>query len=247
MATTVDHLSVNHRLRVIQPFTDANGTRFDTGFEGVISRLDIDWATREIVMEVDGNGDRAHMRFALSATDGPRNGRMREYFEVGDLDAAVRPRRAGDPPPADARELRPVAIPELVGEVLITDPAREEEALTRVWALAARRRFDEARDQLIEVNGWPDASGERSRSLAGPIGAAAVTHAWDDDETVYRWLRDWSINLWYQWGAGATSGGDGAARAVHIRRAEGEWAQLEGRRRDWRERRAHTSREDEKT
>lgn len=239
MATTVDHLSLHHRVRVIRPFTDAMGTRFDAGFEGVITRLELDWATLDIVMEVDREGDGAQMRFRSGATDGPGNGRMRDYFEVGELVAPGRARRADEPPAADAPAPPPVEIPELVGAELITDPAREEEALTRVWALAARRRFDEARDQLIELNRWPDPSGERARTIAGPIAAAAVAHAWDDDETVYRWLRDWSVNLWYQWGSGATSGGDGAARAVDIREAEAEWAQLEGRRRAWRAGRAH--------
>ena len=35
----------------------------------------------------------------------------------------------------------------------------------------------------------------------------------------YDWLRDQAIRYWYQWGADATSGGEGSARLLDIRPA----------------------------
>lgn len=238
MATTVDHLAQNRRIRVIRPFADADGKRFENGYAGVIVALDLDRKSFDILMEVEReDGGRDSMRFRLAEREGPGNGRMREYFEVGEALPSPRRRQPDEPPDprADAAQ-NAASLPPLTSDETITDPSREEEAITRVWALAARHRFDEARDQLLVINRWPDAGGERSRSLAAPIGAAALAHAWDDDESVYRWLKDWSINLWYQWGSGATSGGDGAARAVEIRAAEALWARLEERRRSWKTR-----------
>lgn len=238
MATTVDHLAQNHRIRVIRPFTDADGRRFETGYAGIIATLDFDWKTLDILMEVarEGGG-RDSMRFRLSDKDGPGNRRMREYFEVGDAVPTPRRRQPDEPPDDLETGSSPILLPPLTSDVVIDDPSREEEAIARVRALAARHRFPEAREQLVVLNGWLDAGGERSRYLAGPIAAAALAHAWDDDESVYLWLKDWSINLWYQWGSGATSGGDGAARAVEIRAAEASWARLEERRAAYRSKR----------
>lgn len=66
-----------------------------------------------------------------------------------------------------------------------------------------------------------------SHAAAGALCSLAASHAFDSDPTVYRWLRDRGIGLWYAWGSGATSGGDGAARAVEIRVAEAKLAALE--------------------
>jgi hypothetical protein len=66
--------------------------------------------------------------------------------------------------------------------------------------------------------------------LAEFLGRVAAAHVDDQDPAVYEWARDRSINLWYQWGSGATSGGDGTYRVRYLREAEERFAELDRRR-----------------
>lgn len=84
MACTIDHLRVDHRVTVIRDFSDLVGVKVRAGETGVLRGLGADLARMEIWIELERDGVRDRLRFALRATDGPRNGRMKEYFEMGD-------------------------------------------------------------------------------------------------------------------------------------------------------------------
>lgn len=105
MGTTIDHLESHFRYTVIRGFTDAKGVRVPFEATGVIRKIDlnrpqmteiyIDW-------ERDGPGDTKtpeRLTFLLAAKDGPGNGRMKQYFEKGEL---VMPPREPKPSKPDA-------------------------------------------------------------------------------------------------------------------------------------------------
>lgn len=84
MATTIDHLRVDHRVTVLRDFTDATGITMRAGETGVICGLSWNQLQMEIHIVIERASGTADLVFPLSAKDGPRNGRMREYFEVGE-------------------------------------------------------------------------------------------------------------------------------------------------------------------
>lgn len=84
MATTIDHLRVDHRLTVLRDFVDAKGTMMGAGESGVLTRIDWDQIRREIVLEIKTDSGNVKLVFELSAKTGPGNGRMRDYFEMGE-------------------------------------------------------------------------------------------------------------------------------------------------------------------
>lgn len=212
MGCVIDHLSADHLVRVTSGFHDARGRIHEAGERGVIRRIYLDYVAGEIVIEWErsGAGDaREAMHFRLDAGEGPRNGAMKEYFEVIEFSPPPRLPRAAPKPPEP--------LPE-------GDPSSA--TVANVWALAARGRFEEARGQLLAIRG----DQADPRSLAEELGAAAEAHAFDADSAVYDWLKEWSINLWYQWGSGATSGGEGTERRGVMDEAERRFEELERQR-----------------
>ncbi|HEX2099067.1 MAG TPA: hypothetical protein VHF69_00305, partial [Candidatus Synoicihabitans sp.] len=177
--------------------------------------MSMNWPKQEIVIEWERDGAPEQLRFALLAKAGPRNGHMREYFEVGG-----RQPRPEDTPAGRLERHVPPQPP--LAEEPITDPTRGDEALARVWALASRRRFAEARTQLQQLLSGPDPYGGVLEGVAEGMVRLARAHELDADPTVYDWLRTQAISLWYAWGSQATSGGEGACRAVKIRAAEAQ-------------------------
>ena len=224
MGCVIDHLQTDHRVRVLQDFTDARGTRYVADETAILRAQDLDWAKQEIVLEWEREGRREKLHFALAAKDGPGNGRMRAYFALED--------RVASPRAASAKRATGQApeVPAL-SEELVRDAERYADALTRVWALAARRRFREAQEQVRAILATPDPYGGTLERLAGDLVNLAVAHAQDDEDVVYQWLRERSIDLWYAWGSQATSGGEGAYRAQYIRAAEERLAQCDAGRR----------------
>lgn len=84
MALTIDHLRVDHRVTVIQDFTDTNGVTLRTGETGILRRMEWDQLRMEIHLVIERASGTEDLVFPLRATSGPRNGRMRDYFEVGE-------------------------------------------------------------------------------------------------------------------------------------------------------------------
>lgn len=84
MSPTIDHLRVDHRITVRRDFTDANGSSLRAGETGILRAIDFETLRLEIHLEIERAADRVHLVFPLVAKTGPRNGHMREYFEVGE-------------------------------------------------------------------------------------------------------------------------------------------------------------------
>ena len=207
MSCTIDHLCVDHHVRVLRDFTDAQGQHHRANETGIIRRMELDWATQQIVIEWERGGRREAMRFALLAREGPRNGGMRAYFELGE--PVFEPR----PSPGEARRIRQRAtraagVPPLA-EALVTDPSRLTEAVARIEALVARHRFDDAEQQIRAAVTDVGPTGWRLKQLADDLGGMADAYAGGEDPALYVWLRDRAIDLLHGWGSCATSGGEG--------------------------------------
>jgi hypothetical protein len=224
MAMTIDHLSVDRVVHVIQEFTDARGVAHDLGEEGLITSLTFNQATGEIGIGWTRGAAAETMYFLLTHRDGPGIGRMKQYFDVGEY----------VPAPVEGKRLIPgigymplaPTLPELTPS-LITDDARFDDAMDRVWALAGASQFDEAQEQLDAIVYAEHRRGDNCERAASMLGACAKLHAFDDDLTTHRWLRERCIQLWYSWGSQATSGGEGTERARHIRAAERDLLELD--------------------
>jgi hypothetical protein len=219
MACTIDHLALHRRITVIRGFTDARGVPHHPGESGVISRIELDWPSREIQIEWDRGGGSETLVFDLNATTGPGNGRMRDFFDAGDLSIPADP----DKRFVEGIGVLPTLPPELppVSDEPVRNPSDLEAAVTRIHALAGRGRFDEAEQQLRLIPAAP------SEVVAEALSRLAERHTFDPAEGVYEWLRDRAISAWYSWGAEATSGGDGAARLLQIHPAMDRFQRLD--------------------
>src|SRR6187402_3409281 len=84
MATTIDHLRVDHRVTILRDFTDAAGITLQAGECGVLRSQSFDQVRLEIHIEIERKKGKVALRFPLKAAEGPRIGHMREFFELGD-------------------------------------------------------------------------------------------------------------------------------------------------------------------
>jgi hypothetical protein len=132
---------------------------------------------------------------------------MREFFAVEG--EAPRPK-----PPRQPRRLEPPTPP---AGLTTSDASLYVDALARVHTLALERRFEEAEAQVRLILDLPDPHGCILQELGADLGNIAA--AYSDHPAVCEWARKWAHNMWYAWGSGATSGGEGAARLVEIEAA----------------------------
>lgn len=116
MATTIDHLRVDHRITVLRDFTDAHGITLTAGEHGILRGLSWDQLRKEIHLVVERPSGTVDLVFPENTQSGPRNNHMRDYFEMGDDVSTPRVlpgfRAANDhtmivPPPNDDPPLRP--------------------------------------------------------------------------------------------------------------------------------------------
>jgi hypothetical protein len=193
MGCVIDHLKVDHRVTVIQEFTDLRGVRRTVGESAVLRSMALDWQGQEILIIWERNGTKETLTFALAAKEGPRNGRMRDFFSVGERVPLPEDTVEGRRRQADST-FRP--LPEVVEEP-VTEPGRYGDAFERVWALAARHRFEEAEAQISLIVSAPDPFDGRLQSLAADMVGVAVAHSRDADSAVYDWARKKAVDLWY--------------------------------------------------
>ncbi len=84
MSMTIDHLRVDHRVTVLRDFTDSAGITMRSGASGVVRGLSFNHVRREIYIELEQAAEKVTLTFSLNAMTGPRNGHMRDYFEMGE-------------------------------------------------------------------------------------------------------------------------------------------------------------------
>ena len=182
-------------MRLLRPVVDAASRVFAEGSTWHIEAIDADVATMKVTLQLRSLDGEATLCLDLRAPDGPRLGRMRDWFDVID-------------PPADAPREAPRAAPRAWALSALADALRSDDpaaAESRLRALA--RDYDGERLQLFA---------ERLEAIAREL--AAIDHA------RAAWLYERAIDAWYGWGAMATSGGDGAARVPRIEAARARHA-----------------------
>lgn len=143
VATTIDNLRVDHHITVLRDFTDAKGVAMRVGDKGILRKLHWDPIRMEIHLEIEGASRKVALVFPLSAKTGPRNGHMREYFEVGD--------------DATAPRIIPAFHHPAARQMIIPPPAEHEPAPAHVanpagttnWRRAAQTT--EGPDRLVDV------------------------------------------------------------------------------------------------
>ena len=69
---------------MLRDFTDAAGITLRAGESGVICGLSLDQIRMEIHIEIERASGKVALRFPLKAPTGPRNGHMKEFFELGE-------------------------------------------------------------------------------------------------------------------------------------------------------------------
>lgn len=235
MGCVIDHLERDHRLRVLEQFTDLRGVSHAVGETGVLRHMELDWAAQEILLTWERDGQRETMVFALAAKQGPRNGAMKRFFEKGDYvedpqflaehaarAAARRKRQVPEVAPGIVSMSADRADPDSESREpapIVTEEARFEEGLQRIWALVARQRFDDAAEQIDALLGEVGEFGWRVERLAGHLETLASAHAEDADRATFDWLCERAVSLWYAWGAMATGAGEGEVRGRQIKAA----------------------------
>lgn len=112
MACTIDHLHVDQRVTVLRDFADLAGVGVRAGETALIRGLGMDYGRMEVLIELERHGRRDRLRFALRAPDGPRIGRMKDYFEV-DETIATPPAPVDSPPARPPHEPRGGEFPSM--------------------------------------------------------------------------------------------------------------------------------------
>jgi hypothetical protein len=199
MATTIDHLRVDHRITVLRDFVDAKGTMMRPGETGVLTKIDWDQIRLEIILEIKRDSGNVKLVFELAAKTGPRNGRMRDYFEIG---ADVTPPR-----------IIPAFHDQSKRQMIVPPPEKKPAPMnTTAWAHAAQSTDGPDRLEAIE---------EEMRRSINHIGVAAsiaeiyaqrmrtFQRAGNEPRAIaaFKLAMDW-MGTYASW---ATSGGEGAA------------------------------------
>lgn len=199
MSMTIDNLRVDHRITVLRDFVDAKGKWMRAGETGVLTKMEWDQIRMEIVLEIKREKDKVRLVFELAAKTGPRNGRMQEYFEIGE---DVTPPR-----------IIPVFHDQSKREMIIPPPEKQLGPMNKdAWARAAQST--DGPDELTDIE-------NEMRAAIDHIGVAAsiaemyaqrmraFQRAGNEPRAIaaFKLAVDWMDN-YASW---ATSGGEGAA------------------------------------
>ncbi|MCW5976981.1 MAG: DUF3601 domain-containing protein [Bryobacteraceae bacterium] len=214
----VENLMAGGRYRVTAPFADANGKEHVPGEEWIFRKAQYRHDQKLLVLYVESAGGAEEISIPLSLDQGrPGIGRMKRWFEGLTPELRIAE-------PEYMPERTPVAKPEPDFSAQPTFPsiphAPQWEAfdgeIRAAIELARQRRYDEAWAAILKTLEGPDPWGVQLQTAAGNLGAAAASVAGKNDELA-EWLSDKSTDLWYSWGAQATSGGEGVARRAYMK------------------------------
>lgn len=210
MATTIDHLRVDHRLTVLRDFVDAKGTMMRTGDTGVLTKIDWDQIRMEIVLEIQRDSGKVKLVFELAAKTGPRNGRMRDYFEIGE---DVTPPRAI--PAFHDQSKRQMIVPPSENQPVPIDTQSKKESAPKnsaAWKRAAQStdgpdRLEAVEKEMLAAFDHIGVAASIAEMYANRM--RAFQRAGNEARAIaaFKLAVDWMGN----YAASATSGGEGAA------------------------------------
>jgi hypothetical protein len=199
MSMTIDHLRVNHRITVRRDFVDARGTTMRGGDTGVLTNMDWDQVKREIYLEIKRDSKKVKLVFSLTSKTGPGNGRMREYFEVGE---DITPPR-----------IIPAFHDQSKRQMIIPPPAKNPAPMnSTAWARAAQStdgpdRLEAVEKEMLAVIDHIGVAGSIAEIYAERM--RAFQRAGNEARAIaaFKLAVDWMDN----YASSATSGGEGAA------------------------------------
>lgn len=200
MATTLDHLRVDHRVTVIREFTDSAGVTMRAGESGILRELSFDQIKLQAHLGIERDGRKIALMFQYKIRQPARS--MREIFEVGDHVPVPGTERAWHEPAA-----RKMIVPPKANDAE-PDPAPD-------WWREAKQLEDAGRLKEAEA---------AIQKAAPHIGSAAsiaemyarqmrmFQRAGDEPRAIeaFKQAVDWMGN----YAASATSGGEGAALSL---------------------------------
>ncbi len=204
MSMTIDNLRVDHRVTILQDFSDAAGTVMRAGETGLLRGLSFDQLGQSIHMRIEPEAGVVSLVFSLRATSGPRNGHMREYFEVGDYVPVPGTERVFHDPASRTMIVRKSLAPEptYAADAPWPQPGIEGPDRLEDMEQEMRKRIDHigVASSIAEIY----ANRMRAFQRAGnePRAAAAFKLA-------VEWM--WTYAGW------ATSGGEGAANSYEAK------------------------------
>lgn len=203
MSATIDHLRMDVTVTVLQPFRDLAGALHPVGETGRILQIRLDWVTCYATFAMQApDGGKYGFSIDLRAAEGPANGRMKSYFAIVEGTPL-----APEPP-------RPPAVPPPPGSY------RYGAEVHRVCVLAIEGRTAEAGAAFTELMAKPEVFIAFLPVIADDFEATAAPYATPESTAVFEWLYDKAIECHYRWAGQATSGGEGAAMMLDVKRAE---------------------------
>jgi hypothetical protein len=195
---TIDHLRIDHRVTVRRAFTDARGVAMRADERGVIRDMAFDQLRLEIHLEIErDSGERVQLMFPLKATTGPRNGHMREFFDVGDY----------VPVPGTA----PVRPDPAERKMIVPKEPRDAEGGTAQWRAARNTegpdRLEDAEQHLLKEIPHIGAAASIAEMYAQRMRAFQMEGNEVRAIAAFKLADQW-MATYASW---ATSGGEGAA------------------------------------
>lgn len=199
MSMTIDNLRVDHRVTVIRDFAAANGITMSAGDTGIIRALSLDQLRMEIHVVIERAGKKLELIFPIKVPTGPRNGHMRDYFEVGE---DVTPPR-----------VIPAFHDQSKRQMIVPSPVKNPAPMnSTAWAHAAQSTDGPDRLEVVEKEML---AAINHIGVAGSIAEVyaqrmrAFQRAGNEPRAIaaFKLAVDWMDN----YAASATSGGEGAA------------------------------------
>lgn len=169
------------------------GTSMQAGDQGILRNLSFDQIGEIIQMEIEREQGHISLAFALRALEGPRNGHMREFFELGEDVSTPRPTltptKRAEPPGKNAP---------MENEIVIKDPGVDGPDRLLEIEDALRRKYD----HIGVATSIAEVYAERMRAFRR-IGEEARAIA------AFKLAKDWM----FTYASWATSGGEGTANS----------------------------------